>query len=217
MRTGRASAYISVLLVLVFVHGAAATLAPRPDAWHESCLHDGRKVGDNFAVRASTISNAGMGVFAGRDIKQGELVLFASGIPMIAPNKCGRDCFAELYPHPNARKQADYVLTTEPFNATHVHTVVGDSEMCPGHLSGMINTHTYEAENNVAYAYGFVGTGRHVAISTPVRAIWDAHELGAKARADADAAIRRAEEGDVLVDVAERNRISDEIAFAYAQ
>ena len=50
-------AVVVCLGMLLFVDGVMATLVPRPDSWHEKCLHDGQKVGDNFIVKESTIRN----------------------------------------------------------------------------------------------------------------------------------------------------------------
>ena len=134
---------------------AAATEDTLKNRWHRECNSDGAAEGD-LSVRPSTITGAGLGVFAERAFRAGEVLAFYTGIPIVLPLGCKRDCYESRYRHLGPTDYFDYVHYVRPLNRTHYHAVVADADLCPGLLSGMINSHTLAEGNNVAYGPGII-------------------------------------------------------------
>ena len=157
---------------------------------HPECNSDGAEAG-SLSVRPSTMTGGGLGVFAERDFKAGDVLAFYTGVPLVLPFRCEKGCYESLYAHLGPSDFFDYVLYVEPLNATHHHTVVADTDLCPGLLSGMVNSHTYAAGNNVVYGPSWArgeGGGRYISMGhESIQAMWLSHPLSEQAERELEA------------------------------
>ena len=114
------------------------------------CHADGRTSHQDFSIRRSIYKHAGEGVFAERDFKAGELIMFFTGFSYEKNLSAGE----EGAPYPGYHDMVDDLIQLPllPINATHWHTVIPDYHLCRGLLPGKLNSHLYE-DNNLAIGY----------------------------------------------------------------